>query len=101
MTCWHENSSESEALWRLYCPPRSAGLAIQTTFTRLRDALPDGEVIRFGCVNYIDFQETIRGDLQPGILQAEVIKPRSRGSRGSEQRQIKPRCRWSFGTYRP
>ena len=21
VSCWHENKTESEALWRLYCPP--------------------------------------------------------------------------------
>jgi hypothetical protein len=61
VTCWHENSGESEALWRLYCPPSSAGLAIRTKFARLRDALPEGETIKFGCVNYIDFKERFAG----------------------------------------
>jgi len=32
VTCWHENTGESEALWRLYSPPPSAGVAIYTEF---------------------------------------------------------------------
>jgi hypothetical protein len=39
VSCWHENEVESEALWRLYCPPPSAGVAISTNYRRLNDSL--------------------------------------------------------------
>src|SRR4051794_3172724 len=34
VSCWHMNNSESEAMWRLYCPT-NAGVALQTTYERL------------------------------------------------------------------
>lgn len=36
VSCWHANTGESEALWRLYCPAGSTGIAVQTTAERLR-----------------------------------------------------------------
>jgi len=54
--CWHENESESEALWRLYCPSPSAGVAIQTTFSKLGQSLGDRLDIEIGRIKYIDFR---------------------------------------------
>ena len=31
VSCWHANTGESEAQWRLYTPPQSAGIAVRTT----------------------------------------------------------------------
>jgi len=36
--CWHANTVESEALWRLYCPPPHTGVVIQTTATAFPDS---------------------------------------------------------------
>jgi hypothetical protein len=55
VSCWHENSVESEALWRLYCLPPSAGVAIRTDSTLLNESLGDNPEIKFGRVQYIDF----------------------------------------------
>ena len=41
VSCWHENETESEALWRLYCPPPTAGTALRTTFADLKRAFDD------------------------------------------------------------
>ena len=41
VSCWHENETESEALWRLYCPPPTAGIALRTTFADLKRAFDD------------------------------------------------------------
>jgi hypothetical protein len=46
VSCWHENEAESEALWRLYCPPPSAGIAIRTTFEALKISLGDDPTLR-------------------------------------------------------
>lgn len=52
---WHTNDFESAALWDLYA---DRGIAIQSTFSRLKDSLAvyDLEPINFGIVQYIDYQ---------------------------------------------
>lgn len=55
INCWHENDSESEAMWRLYSRERE-GIAIKTTFQRLRDSFTTDETIFIGKVNYVDYQ---------------------------------------------
>ncbi len=35
VSCWHGGTGESEALWRLYSPPSSVGVAIKTSVGRL------------------------------------------------------------------
>ena len=61
VTCWHENDNESEAFWRLYCPPNSAGVAINTCFEALDTALNYDLEVKFGHVQYIDFKESFAG----------------------------------------
>lgn len=56
VTCWHANEGESEALWRLYCPPPSPGIAIFTTFELLDTALGEDNEVNFGHVQYIDYR---------------------------------------------
>ncbi|MBW6423190.1 hypothetical protein KX729_17165 [Rhizobium sp. XQZ8] len=55
VSCWHANDGESEALWRLYCPPSTLGIAIKTTAEHLWSigaARPD---VLVGRVHYVDF----------------------------------------------
>ncbi|HEY3918635.1 MAG TPA: hypothetical protein VGL83_12625 [Stellaceae bacterium] len=59
--CWHENEVESEGLWRLYCPPPSAGVAIHTDFVSLDAALDPSFGAVFGHVRYIDFNNAFAG----------------------------------------
>jgi hypothetical protein len=61
VTCWHSNEGESEALWRLYCPPGTAGVCISTNFKALDEALVAEEEIRFGHVQYVDFSKAFAG----------------------------------------
>jgi hypothetical protein len=61
VSCWHENESESEALWRLYCPPTTAGVAIRTTFGDLKLALEEDLRVRIGRVKYVDFRSHFAG----------------------------------------
>ena len=61
VSCWHESEVESEALWRLYCPPPSAGVAIRTTFESLRLSLGDDPSIAIGRVRYVDFRREFAG----------------------------------------
>lgn len=62
VTCWHGNDTESEALWRLYCPPPSVGVAIRTDFLSLSIELKaDQHDVKFGHVQYINFREHFAG----------------------------------------
>ena len=60
VSCWHSNSGESEALWRLYCPNGSTGILIETTADRLIGSL-DASDIELGRVKYIDFKTSFSG----------------------------------------
>ena len=52
VSCWHMNEHESAAMWSLYM--RSGeGVCIQTTYAKLREALP--ECVLIGEVRYIDY----------------------------------------------
>jgi hypothetical protein len=61
VSCWHTNTGESEALWRLYCPPPMMGVAIRTTARLLIDALGDDPQIKLGRVQYVDFRNAFAG----------------------------------------
>jgi hypothetical protein len=52
VNCWHMNPYESAAMWKLYARTDEA-VAIQSTYTRLRAALPDDAYV--GVVKYIDY----------------------------------------------
>jgi hypothetical protein len=61
VSCWHANASESEALWRLYCPPPMMGVAIRTTARLLITALGDDPQLKLGRVQYVDFRKAFAG----------------------------------------
>lgn len=61
VSCWHASEYESEALWRTYAPPPSAGVALRTTFGKLDNALLSEELIKFGHVNYVDYSNAFAG----------------------------------------
>jgi hypothetical protein len=61
VSCWHENDGESEALWRLYCRPSSAGVAIRTDSSALNESLGDNPDIQIGRVQYIDLGKKFAG----------------------------------------
>lgn len=61
VSCWHSSDTESEALWRLYSPPGSAGVAIQTERGLLEDNLDAKWDIKLGHVRYIDFAQNFAG----------------------------------------
>jgi hypothetical protein len=52
VSCWHVNEHESAAMWDLYARGEST-VAVQSTFARLRAALP--EDVRIGLVEYLDY----------------------------------------------
>lgn len=61
VSCWHENETESEALWRLYCPPQTAGIVIRTTFADLKRVFDNDFSVRIGRVRYVDFRTQFAG----------------------------------------
>ena len=55
ISCWYLNEYESAALWKLYLKSNE-GIAIQSTFSRLKRSLKDEDHdIYIGKVKYIDF----------------------------------------------
>ena len=53
VNCWCCHNHESEALWRIYAHPD--GVALTTTFRRLKEALPEDHYV--GKVRYLDYAE--------------------------------------------
>lgn len=54
ISCWHENSHESEAMWKLYSR-ETDGIAIKTNFNELKNSLTCDEKIYIGKVTYADY----------------------------------------------
>ena len=54
VSCWHLNETESEAMWRLYCPTNE-GVALQTTYAKLAQSIQTVDVY-LGLVRYIDYR---------------------------------------------
>lgn len=60
INCWHCNKYESAAMWKLYLDSGN-GIAIKSTFKRLKSSFIDNEVnrnhqINIGLVDYIDYE---------------------------------------------
>lgn len=52
LSCWHMNEYENLAMWKCYTRTAEA-VAIKTTYSALRDALP--QYVEMGMVRYIDY----------------------------------------------
>jgi len=55
VSCWHVNEHESEAMWRLYCGD-GGGVAIQTTYSALLEAVRWHQGVYIGKVTYVDYR---------------------------------------------
>lgn len=55
INCWHMNEHESAAMWKLYLKS-DEGIAIQSTYKKLKSSLIDEEKIFLGIVKYIDYE---------------------------------------------
>jgi len=53
VNCWHINTHESAAMWKLYAKTNEA-VCVQSTYGCLRDALP--KLFRLSEVRYVDYQ---------------------------------------------
>ena len=58
ISCWHENSHESEAMWRLYSREKD-GVAIKTDFDSFTKSFTCSEDIHIGKVSYVDYKSEI------------------------------------------
>jgi len=56
LNCWHMNEYESAAMWQLYVQ-KNEGIAIRSTFARLRDSLSSPYAPLIGMVRYIDYKQ--------------------------------------------
>ena len=54
INCWHMNEHESAAMWDLYLKS-DEGVAIQSTYIKLKKSLTDDENIYLGIVKYLDY----------------------------------------------
>ena len=54
VNCWHENEHESAAMWKLYIKSVE-GIAIQSTYSKLKKSFINDEIIFIGKVKYIDY----------------------------------------------
>lgn len=54
VNCWHMNACESAAMWKIYSSAKES-ICLQTTYTRLRDAL--AEDVYIGVVEYISYEQ--------------------------------------------
>lgn len=56
INCWHMNDHESAAMWNLYLKSNE-GIAIQSTYRKLRASIVDNERVFLGKVEYIDYEK--------------------------------------------
>ena len=58
ISCWHINEYESAAMWSLYLKS-DEGIAIQSTYKRLKKSIIDEERVYLGLVKYIDYEKDL------------------------------------------
>ncbi len=54
VSCWHENISESAAMWNLYAS-KNSGIAIKTTIGSIKAAIKDSKNYHIFSVQYVDY----------------------------------------------
>lgn len=55
INCWHLNNHESAAMWKLYLKS-SEGIAIQSTYQKLKNSFESEQPVYLGQVKYIDYE---------------------------------------------
>lgn len=65
ITCWSKNTTESEAMWRLYSKDMQCGVAIKTTYKKLFFALDPKVNVEIGQVHYVEYGENDFIGLKP------------------------------------
>lgn len=82
VSCWHENESESEAMWKLYLPANE-GVAIKTTRAKLARQCHENYIsfpsmkapfkCKLGKVKYIDYNNTSNFIIFTIMKQSEAL----------------------------
>lgn len=85
MNCWHENDSESEAMWKLY--GGDAGIAVKTSFKGLSECFKCEQTIYIGKIEYVDYNTTLIGE---GNLLTALLHKRESFSHEREVRVVAP-----------
>jgi hypothetical protein len=87
VNCWHLNSHESAAMWKLYLKSNE-GITIQSTYQKLRDCFSKiKNDIFIGQVKYIDY-ETESIDTSHGNIFSPFVHKRKSFEHGKEVRAI-------------
>lgn len=58
VNCWHQNSVESEFMWKLYAK-NNAGVAIMSKFDSLKKCFTGEQPVFIGQVYYVDYHTTV------------------------------------------
>ena len=72
INCWHMNEHESAAMWKLYLKS-DEGIAVQSTYSKLRASITDAEQVFLGVVKYIDYETQ---GIDPGNILASFVHKR-------------------------
>lgn len=92
VNCWHISEHESAAMWNLYV--RSGeGVAIQSTFQRLKDSFKKcEETVRIGVVRYVDYDHDAIDPASVSFL--PFLRKRRAFEHEHELRAIMSRAPW-------
>ena len=64
INCWHINEYESAAMWKLYLKSKE-GIAVQSTWKRLRESFNERDEIYIGKVKYTDYRDEVVREEHP------------------------------------
>ncbi|MGX9992133.1 hypothetical protein ACS4RR_023720 [Rhizobium sp. Z1P35] len=84
VNCWHMNEYRSAAMWKLYVQAGD-GIAVQSTYARLRDSISSEEEVYIGKVNYIDYQRHV---IDANNLLSPLVHKRTSFSHECELRAV-------------
>ncbi len=91
INCWHMNNHESAAMWHLYLKS-DEGVAIQSTYSKLKKSLTDEAETFLGIVRYIDYDTEF---LDSGNLLSPFVHKRKSFEHEREVRAVS--SKWPVG----
>ncbi len=65
INCWHASDYESVAMWKIY---GEKGIAIQSTYERLKSSTTNEKTVFFGAVQYINYEKDIFAEADNSLL---------------------------------
>lgn len=84
INCWHMNEYESAAMWKLYLKS-DEGIALQSSYNKLRDCIIDDEKVYLGTVKYLDYEAEA---IDPGNLLSAFVHKRKSSEHEREVRAL-------------